>query len=177
MAYILSQILGLVVFIFVFASMQTQNMKRVLLCQIGCNGLGMISYVLLGGFSGCGIYLIATIQSVLFYFIRKREKEIPRWLYVIIIGLYIGCSVVSFKDLLDLVPMVAAILCAVSLFQKKSTNYRIIMLLNGTTWSIYDVVIGAYTMLASHILTVVFALWGIIRLDIIHKQKEGTGSK
>ena len=71
MAYILSQIFGFLVFLFVFASAQTKNMKNALLCQIGCNGFGMLSYVLLGGFSGCGIYLIATIQSAIFYFIRN----------------------------------------------------------------------------------------------------------
>lgn len=169
MAYLLSQILGFIVFLFVFASMQTKDMKRVLLCQIGCNGLGMLSYVLLGGFSGCGIYLVATIQSVLFFFIRKNGKEEPRWLYPLIIGAYIGCSVATFHGLLDLVPMVAAVLCAVSLIQKKSKNYRMIMLLNGTVWAIYDVCIGAYTMLASHIITFGSALLGIIRLDVLKK--------
>ena len=73
MPYILSQVLGFFVFLFVFASMQTKNMKYVLICQIGCNGLGMLSYILLGGFSGCGIYLIATVQSVIFFYIRTQD--------------------------------------------------------------------------------------------------------
>ena len=76
MTYILSQIFGFLVFLLVFASTQTKNMKEALLCQIGCNGLGMLSYVLLGGFSGCGIYLVATVQSAIFFFIRKIRMEI-----------------------------------------------------------------------------------------------------
>lgn len=172
MAYILSQILGFVVFLFVFASMQTKNMKTVLLYQIGCNGLGMLSYVLIGGFSGCGIYLVATIQSVLFFFIRKNGKEEPRWLYPLIIGAYIGCSVATFKGLLDLIPMAAAVCCAVGIVQKKPSNYRITMVLNGIIWVIYDLLIGAYTMLASHIITFASALLGIIRLDLHKANKE-----
>ena len=169
MAYILSQIFGFLVFLFVFASAQTKNMKNALLCQIGCNGFGMLSYVLLGGFSGCGIYLIATIQSAIFYFIRKSGKEEPKWLNPVIVIAYIACSAATLKGWLDLVPMLAAVLCAVGLAQKKPTNYRIILLLNGAIWLIYDVFMGAYTMLASHIITVGSALLGIIRLDLRKK--------
>ena len=169
MAYILSQIFGFLVFLFVFASAQTKNMKNALLCQIGCNGFGMLSYVLLGGFSGCGIYLIATIQSAIFYFIRKSGKDEPKWLNPVIIVAYLACSAATLKGWLDLVPMLAAVLCAVGLAQKKPTNYRIILLLNGAIWLIYDVFMGAYTMLASHIITVGSALLGIIRLDLRKK--------
>ncbi len=172
MAYILSQIFGFLVFLFVFASAQTKNMKDALLCQIGCNGFGMLSYVLLGGFSGCGIYLIATAQSVIFFFIRKNGKEEPRWLNPVIIVAYMVCSVATLKGWLDLVPMLAAVLCAIGLAQKKPTNYRIILLLNGTIWLIYDVFMGAYTMLASHIITVGSALLGIIRLDLLKKTEK-----
>ena len=169
MAYILSQIFGFLVFLFVFASAQTKNMKNALLCQIGCNGFGMLSYVLLGGFSGCGIYLIATIQSAIFYFIRKSGKDEPKWLNPVIVIAYIACSAATLKGWLDLVPMLSAVLCAVGLAQKKPTNYRIILLLNGAIWLIYDVFMGAYTMLASHIITVGSALLGIIRLDLRKK--------
>lgn len=169
MPYILSQIFGFLVFLFVFASAQTKNMKDALLCQIGCNGFGMLSYVLLGGFSGCGIYLIATVQSAIFFFIRRSGKEDPKWLNPVIIVAYMACSVATLKGWLDLVPMLAAVLCAIGLAQKKPKNYRIVLLLNGVIWLIYDVFVGAYTMLASHIITVGSALLGIIRLDILKK--------
>ena len=157
--------------VIVFFSMQTKNISRVMLCQIGCNALGMISYVLLGGFSGCGIYFIATVQSVIFYFIRKYEKREPMWLNVVIIVSYIICSILTYKSSRDLIPMFAAVLCALGLIQKKTTNYRIIMLLNGATWIVYDLIVMAYTMLASHIFTSGAALIGIIRLDIKKKKK------
>ena len=92
--------------------MQSKNIKSVLLCQIGCNALGMLSYVLL-----------------------------------------------------------AAILCAIALIQKKPSNYHIAILLNGAVWLVYDMAIGAYAMLASHGITVIAALIGIVRLDVLKKEK------
>jgi hypothetical protein len=172
MEYYFSQILGVFVFICVFASMQTKNIKYVMLWQIGCNGLGMLSYVLLDGFSGSGIYMVALIQSLIFFFIRKYGKDEPRWIQPVIIVAYIACSALAFKGLIDIIPMIAAVTCALGISQKKPTNYRIIMVLNGAVWMIYDILVGAYTMLGSHVLTVIAALIGIIRLDILRKKSD-----
>jgi len=170
--YTLSQIFGGIVFVFVFFSMQLKNMNHVLLCQIGCNGFGLLSYVMIGGFSACGIYLLATVQSALFLFIRKYEKKEPKWLQPVITLGYIGLSAASFRGWVDIFPVLAGILCAVGIGQKKPAIYRIIMLLNGAVWTFYDLLIGAYTMLATHIFVIVSALIGIIRLDILKKSEE-----
>ena len=172
MDYIISQILGGIVFVFVFASMQTKSMTRVLLCQIGCNGLGMLSYVLIGGFSACGIYILATLQAILFFWIRKKNMQEPRWLKLLFMIAYLGCSAFSFESWVDLFPMLAGVLCACGIGQKNATNYRIIMLLNGAVWTVYDLFLGAYAMLATHIFVVVSALIGIIRLDILKKSED-----
>ena len=172
MEYIISQILGGIVFVFVFLSMQTKNITLVMICQIGCNALGMASYVLLDGFSGAAIYMVATLQSVIYFYIRRYDKKEPGWLRIAIISAFIICSAVAIREALDIVPMVAAVLCALGISQKKPTNYRIIMLLNGVTWSVYDVFIGASTMLASHIFTFGAALIGIIRLDIMKREEK-----
>ena len=50
--------------------------------------------------------------------------------------------------------------------QEKSSNYRVFMVLNGVLWSIYDVSVGAYTMILSHAVTAISATIGIIRLDL-----------
>ena len=163
---LISQIVGGIVLVSVFISMQTKNIKLVMICQVICNSLGAASYILLGGFSGCGIYLVATAQSVIFLILRVKEREAPLWLHIVMMAAYIACSLATFKTALDIFPMVAAILCAISLSAKNPTYYRITMLLNGGVWTVYDVFIGAYTMLASHIVTVASALIGIIRLDI-----------
>jgi len=172
MNYILSQIFGGLSFLFVFASMQTKNIKSVLVCQAAINALGMFSYVLIGGLSGCGIYLVATAQSVIYYVIRSKGREEPKWLSPGVVTAYLLCSVLTFKGWLDLVPMVAAVLCALGISQKKPTNYRILILLNGAVWTVYDVAIGAYAMLAGHMFTVLSALSGIIRFDLLKKAEK-----
>lgn len=171
MANILSQFFGIVFFVFVFASMQTTDMKKTLFCQICCNVFGMLSYVFLGGLSGCGIYLVAAIQSLVLLLYRRSDKEVPKWVTALFFAAYLACSLLTFRGAKDIVPLIAAILCAVALIQKKTSHYRLVILLNGAMWILYDLFMGAYTMLASHIFTVASALSGIIRLDILKKNK------
>lgn len=140
-----------------------------MLCQLLCNGLGMLSYVILDGFSGFGIYLIATLQSLVFFLFRKFEKEEPRWIYPIIFAAYIGCSLITFKEAWDLAPMIAALFCALALMQKKSSHYRIVILLNSLVWIVYDIHIAAVAMLISHIISASSAFIGILRIDILKK--------
>ena len=169
MANILSQIFGAVVFVFVFASMQTTDMKRTLAYQVACNAFGMLSYVLLGSISGCGIYLVAAVQSAVLLVYRKRDREVPAWLTALFFAAYILASLTTFRDVKDIVPLIAALLCALALIQKKTSRYRVVILLNGVMWIVYDLFVGAYTMLASHVFTVASALSGIIRLDILKR--------
>ena len=168
---IVSQIIGGVVLIFVFLSTQTKNIKLVMLFQLVCNTLGALSYILLGGISGCGIFLVATAQSLIFLILRIKEKEAPRWLIFIIMAAYIVCSLMTFKTALDIFPLIATILCCISLSAKESKFFRLTMLFNGGVWIVYDIFVGAYTMLASHIATLLSSAWGIIRFDI-RKRKE-----
>ena len=170
MANLLSQIFGIVFFVFVFLSMQTKDMKKTLFCQLCCNLFGMLSYVFIGGLSGCGIYLIAAVQSLVLLLYRKKEKEVPGWVTAVFFAAYLLCSVLTFRGAKDIVPLVAALLCALALIQKKTSRYRLIILLNGAMWILYDLFMGAYTMLASHIFTVASALSSIIRLDILKKK-------
>ena len=177
MEYTLSQIFGVIVFVFVFFSMQLKNMNHVLLCQIGCNSFGLLSYVLVGGFSACGIYLLATLQAALYLFIRKYEKMEPKWLQPVITLGYIAFSAVSFRGWVDVFPVLAGILCALGIGQKRPTVYRVIMLLNGAVWTVYDILIGAYAMLATHIFVIVSALIGIVRLDILKQSESASQQK
>ena len=103
------------------------------------------------------------------FILRLKEKNEPKWIYPIIFSAYIGCSLLTFSGVRDIVPMAAALLCALALIQKKPTYYRIVILLNGALWVVYDIFIQNYGMLASHIITVASALIGIIRCDVLKK--------
>lgn len=166
-----SQIFGIFALVFVFISMQTKNIKLIMVCQIACNAFGAASYFCLPqGFSGAVIFIVAVAQSITLLVFRILEKDVPKWLNIIFVIGYITASLLTFDDVLDIFPLVAAILCAIGISQKNPKYYRIIMLSNASTWFAYDIFVGAFAMLATHGFTIVSALWGIIRFDVMKKK-------
>lgn len=164
---LISQILGIIVCLAAIVSMQFKNVKYVLICQLICNGLGALCYILDGGFSGCGIYIVATLQVLVYYILRCKQIEPHKMLSVCFGFAYLICSLMLFKDYRDILSAIAALTCAAALAQSKSSVYRIIMFINGAIWLTYDITIGAaFGMAISHIVTTLSAAVGIIRLDL-----------
>ena len=166
MGFWISQISGLIVSVAAITSMQLSNISHILFCQLICNGVGALSYIAVGGLSGCGIYLVALAQVIVYYILRKKCAKVPTWIAVSFIFLYIVCSLAAYENPVDLISGLAALTCALSLVQEKPGNYRLFMLLNGIIWIVYDFGVDAYTMIISHIATALFAGIGIIRLDL-----------
>lgn len=169
MEFWFSQICGLIVSVAAIVSMQLSNITYILFCQLICNGIGALSYIAVGGLSGCGIYLVALTQAVIYYIIRKKCSKEPQWVAFCFICVYIVCAMSTYTGLTDLISTMASLTCALSLVQKKPSGYRLFMLLNGIIWMIYDFSVGAYTMMISHVATALSAGVGIIRLDLKRK--------
>ena len=171
MEFIFSQVCGIIASVAAIVSMQLKSIKGVLTCQLVCNGIGAFSYILLGGLSGCGIYLVALAQAIVYFFFRYKNKKAPIIVAVIFVILYIVCSVSTYKTPTDIISALAALTCAFALVCEKPSIYRIFMVANGSIWFIYDINVGAYAMIISHIATAISASVGIIRLDLKDKIK------
>lgn len=172
MAFVFSQICGGIVFVAAILSLQQKKIKNALICQLICNGLGALTYVLLGDFSGGGIYLIAVVQSIVYFVFRAKDKKAPPILAVVFVLAFAACSALTYQTPTDLIAAVAALTCALSLSQKKASGYRIFTLANGLLWIFYDISVGAYTMVITHAATAISAGIGMVRLDLGRKRSK-----
>ena len=166
MRFIVSQVFGIIVSLAVVVSMQLKDVRKILICQLICNGVGTLSYILLDGFSGCGIYLVAFLESIIMYHYRSKDIKFPKWMTYVFLLAFMCCSAITFNKSADIISAFAALTCALGLMQEKPSKYRIFMLVNGVVWMVYDGCVGAYTMLLSHVITVISSLTGILRLDL-----------
>lgn len=85
------------------------------------------------------------------------------WIFV---AVFIGCATATYRNAFDIISGIAALTCAFAIAQEESSGYRLFMLANGLLWSVYDVSVGAYTMIISHFVTALSAIIGIIRFDL-----------
>lgn len=166
MAFLLAQIIGIMATVVEIVIMQFKNIKYILTGQCLSNFLIVIQYALLGGMSGAAVCVVATIQTLILYIYRKKEKHFPAALTILFLLLYLFSSLMTFKSPADILSCLAALLFAISVTQTESSKYRIIILINSILWIIYDINTKAFTMITTHAIAVVSVIIGMIRLDL-----------
>ncbi len=170
LAYVLS-FLGLVSMI-VASLIKGQNMKKILFFVFCGNILVGVSYLLGGsGLNGAASCFLGGVQSIINYFFESKNKPIPKWL-VIVYGLsFIGLNLaVGGFSMLGILAIVASLSFVMCIGQKSGKKYRFWTIVNMVLWCVYDVISKSYSVLATHVPQLLFAVVGMI----IHDRKKKT---
>ncbi len=102
------------------------------------------------------------------YGFEVKGKDVPKWVISIYVIINIILGMLTFKSLLDVLPIVCAIIYCGTILTKKEANIRKLMLANQGIWLIFDIIVWAYTFSISNILTIISTLIAIIRYDYKH---------
>ena len=165
---ILAQIIGYFVTATTLVSQQLKNMTVISLLAIVSNALATASNFLNGGITGAAICAVAVAQSTIALVCVRKKRNVPVWVTGIFAALYVIIGFITYKQPLDLLPSVAALAFAFGIVQKKPSRYRILILINGLIWIVYELTlpIPNYAMAVTFILQSLSSIIGIIRLDI-----------
>ncbi len=167
--------LGLITSLMVLISFQLKDMRYVLMCQIISNGTCAVGYLLAptSGLSGFAIFAVAILQCIVFFILRHKGVNEPKFAAYVFAAGYLACSLLTYKSPLDVFSAVAAQTCAFGLAQKSASFYRLLLLFNGILWLIYDLLLpAAITITLTHVITIASSFIGIVRLDILAKRKK-----
>lgn len=167
--FIAGQIVGIFVTIVSVISMQFKNMKHIVAAQMVANLLLMLNYLLLGGFSGAGVAIIATVQTVVVNILNSKKIKTPVFVTVAFMIMFLICSVLTYSGPLDITVAVAALLFALAIVQEDASKCRKLSLGNSVLWLIYDIGTGAYTTILTHGILIVSIIVGMVRLDMKKK--------
>ena len=163
--FIIAQVFGILIIITNVLSMQMKHKKQIIFMSALVNLLSAIDFILLQSYSGTIICLFAIIQVVINNFFEKKQKRVPN----IIIGMYIVISIllglITFSSIIDVLPIICAILYTITILQDKEKNIRRISLVNIILWIIYDIICLAYTTAISDFLILISTIVGMYRFD------------
>lgn len=172
---IASQIIGYVATAVTLVALQQKKIKTILIFAIVSNALAGLSNFLIGGVAGGGICMIAVVQTLISLYCNiKRDGKVPVPVTLFFIACYVTITAVTYKTPFDLLPGAAAIIYALAVIQKKSSNFRILMILNSVAWIIYELTLDPqnFALAATFLLQLISTLIGIVRLDIMKKKSE-----
>ena len=170
MEFYIAQGISILTGVVAVVMMQFKEMKQVLLGQILANLLTASTYLLLDGFSGAGICIVAIVQSVTMFIFNLKKTPPQRGVIGAFIALYAACSAYYYRSPVDLFSGAAAICYAFSVVQTKTSASRLWYLFNPLCWLIYDLFTRAYGNFLLHIVIFFSTLFAILKNDVKKKK-------
>lgn len=155
----LSQLFGIEALLLLLISYRKKNTNQILIFQTISALCYMIQYFLLGAFSGLLICSIEFIRDILYY---KTNKD--NFIYLLTIPFYILIGVFTFKNVFNLLPILASIIDGYALTKNKKIIV-ISSIVSYLIWLIYDFIYNSY----SGMLTSIIVIISNISILLFHK--------
>lgn len=163
--YLLGQLCGVIGTVITVIQPQFRRKTQLLVCCILVNAMNALNFLLIGQ-TGSAILLclVAIVQSSLSLRHEHRKTEVTTWETALFFLLYVGlglCGIVSApgfvwalnrRNLLELLPIVGALMLMFSVFARDEQRTRLFLLLNGAAWCAYTAAVGStvfFTTVAS----------------------------
>ena len=164
-----AQIVGIITTVVALVSVQFKDEKIILLGEIIANFLSAVSFGLLGGLSGAWVCVLAAFQSTLMFFLNKStHPKRKTWKYLISGGcaiVYLIGNIITYTSWPDIIVCICAFIYTYAVMQDTSKNMRTVIGTNMLLWIIYDLIIGAYTTMITHLLSALSIATAKLRLD------------
>lgn len=175
--FIASQIIGLIATALSVVAGQVNSTKTILALELILNSLCALAALLVGGVNGAIVCIIASVAAVFLFYFNKKNIKTPTWFYVCAFVAFLISGIITFvllseKNWYDILPIFASMLFVLALSAKKPMYYRIYMVINASSWIVYNFLITAYTSILTQAILLVSLIIGIIRLDILKKDAE-----
>lgn len=171
--YILAQILAIVACILNIVSMQCKKRKSILFFLIIGNVIGALGLILLNAYTGALIQFVFGLETFVNYILEIKHKKNTSLLVTFYIVLSIVASAITFKNWIDIIPLVSAILHTITIIQEEEKRIRIINLSSLVLWIPYYIVFYAWANLATCLAILISNIVSIARYDI---KKQPTNS-
>lgn len=160
---ILPHILGALALLIWVISLQLNKKYKMLFLQLVSNILYGLQYVILGLLSAASMNLVSIVRCYIFGIDSKKNKETPIYLLGIFILAIFVLAIINCKTLLDIVPIIAALLFTISSWQKSTRIICISCLIAACFLAIYNFLVGAYINLGGNVFEITSAIIAIIR--------------
>ena len=163
--FIIAQAFGALGVIASVCSMQFKKRKTIFVALLLLNLFSALNFVFLGTFSSAYVCFFAVLEMLINNYFERKKKPVPK----VVVGIYIIVNIllgtISFKGVIDVVPIVCALIFCATLLTKKEQDIRKLMLVNQGLWLVYDLIVGAYFFAVSNVLTIISTAIALYRFS------------
>ena len=167
---IIAQVLGFMGAGIVVIGMQQKKYKHIVMCKIANQFLGGVHYLLLGGYTGMVTNLASCITNTIYYFRVKKGKSTLIF-QIIFATMFVIIGALAWHGPISIFVIVAKLLSSIAMGNKNPRVIRILNLISGPCWLIYNIYVGSIAGIISDTMTTTSVLIAVLRLDIFAKKE------
>lgn len=163
--FAVAQVFGIIGIIFSVLSMQMRTKRNIMIMLLCLNLASALNFLFLNSISGSLVCFFAVIETFVNYLFDSKNKVVPIYvvIFYVIVNLILGIS--TYHSLLDIIPIVCALLFCATVCTKKEFTIRKLMFGNQSLWLVYDIIVKAYMFSISNILTLISIIIAFFRFD------------
>ena len=165
--YIISQIFAFLAFIFSIIAYHRSKKEKIMSNMVMSNTLNLIHYMLLGAYSGAVTKILAILRDLII--IIKEKKKIPERLILAgFIIAYTVIGIVTFESIVALLPLVAALIYLISIYNGNELRIKIASASTYVLWLIYNIYVFSIMGIIATTISIISGCIAIYR----YKKKE-----
>ena len=157
-----AQIVGIFGIALSLLSFQLKKRKHIMLFQMTASLMFSGQLFLVGAITGGCLDLISFVRTLIFANNGKKWASSRLWLYGFAIIMVIT-GILTWENGWSLLPIAGSVLSTVALWMKRERNIRLISLLVGPCWLVYNLVTGAYTGALNELLAMASIVISLLR--------------
>lgn len=169
---IAAQIVGAFGILFSLLSFQFAKRKYILLSQMTASLLFSLQLFMVGAITGGCLDMISFVRTLIFMNNQKKWASSKLWLVGFIL-IMISTGILTWENAWSILPIIGSILSTVALWMKKGKHIRMISLLVGPCWLVYNIINGAYTGAFNEVLAMTSIVIGLFRCDHVKINPKG----
>lgn len=178
--YIISQIFTVISYIFLATTYQAKSRKIVLTLNILSQIAFVVTYILLGAWSGLAMVIVALARNIFFILDEKKNgqrENINRTDMIILVIVYvisIVSAIYTYERFYSLLPVFATMLYTYAVCQKNIKTYKLLGIPTELLWTCYNIYIKSIFGILLEVVMLASCVTGYIReIKKINEVKEG----
>ena len=164
--------IGLLSLVCSLASFQMKKRGAIMKLQMTASLLFSLQLVLLGAITGACLDLISFVRTLIFSYRDKHKwASVPVW-PIAFISVMIITGIITYDSWYSFLAIAGSVLSTVALWMRDGKKIRLVSLVVGPCWFVYNMIAGSYTGAINEVIAVISIIVGIIRHDIKRTPKK-----
>lgn len=161
LVYFLTQLIGLIAFIFSTLAYHRKTKNKILTNMIISNILNTIHYLLLDAPSGCITKIIAIMRDLLI--IEKKKYKIlnSKIIFYLLLLIYLNIGILTYKSIYSILPLLAASIYIIFIWNGDKLKIRKAACFCTFLWLIYNICVFSISGIISNIVLIISTLIAI----------------